>query len=238
MDAANFAALRRAVMVEPWAIAELEEIAKEWLAERRMFTAFEVSLEAKERGIPERHRDLKGLVHQAVSKVGSSRDYTRTLMDVGAPVQAWVYHHLQDNPYTYRPLSRAGEGRAAPISSAPVSGGLRSPVPLNANAASPASANDGACGTDSSGRLCIPAALLQRLDVVAGEQAIVTSDETNEELRITRPTIFDDTETAGYEVESDGAVRISNQALESAGLGGLQCYRVTGDSDCITVRRF
>lgn len=223
--------------IEPWAIAELEEIAKEWISQRRMFTAFEISLEANQRGIRERHRNLKGLVHQTLAKVGSTHSYTRTLMDVGAPVQAWVYHHVQDNPYTYRPLNREGDGRADPVSTVPPRA-LRNPVPLSATSASPATVNDGACGVDSQGRLCIPAALLQRLDVVAGEQAIVTGDQTNEEIRITRPTIFDDVDTAGYEVGTDGAIRIASQALDDAGIGGLQCYRVSGDSDCITVRKF
>ncbi|QDU96735.1 hypothetical protein [Lignipirellula cremea] len=224
--------------IERWAASELEEIAKEWMEQRRMFSAFEVSLEAQQRGVRERHRNLKGLVHQAIALVGSTRGYTRTLMEVGAPVQAWVYHHVQDNPYTYRPLNRQGEGRAAPVSAAPVYGGVRNPAPLTSNGAAPASVNDGACGADAQGRLCIPAALLQRLDVEAGEQAIVTSDPENSEIRITRPTLFDNTDDAGYEVEEDGAIRISVAALEAAGLGGLQCYRVSGDSDCITVRTF
>ncbi len=231
--------------LDRWAREELDEVVREWIEDRKLFTAFEVSIEAKSRGVNERHRNMKDHVHTAIARIGSAHSYTRTLMDVGAQTQAWVYHHTGDNPYTYRPLDRgntrqraATPATAAPSPNAPaVYQGLRNPAPLTPNAGSPRNNNDGVCGTDAQGRVTITASMLKGMDIEAGETAIVVCDAANKEIRITRPTIFDDNDPdTNYSVESDGSIRIAPSALDEAGIGGLQSYNVSGDSDCITVK--
>jgi len=231
--------------LDRWAREEIDEVVGEWTGDRKLFTAFEVSIEAKSRGVNERHRNMKDHVHGAIARIGSSHSYTRTLMDVGAQVQAWVYHHTSDNPYTYRPLDRgntrqraAAPATAAPSpNAAPVYQGLRNPVPLTAGAGSPRNNNDGVCGTDSQGRVTITSAMLTRMDIEAGETAIVVCDAANKEIRITRPTIFDDNDPdTNYSVEPDGSIRIAPDALNQAAIGGMQSYKVSGDSDCITIQ--
>src|SRR5262245_19074249 len=85
----------------------INDVVTEFIEQGRMFTAFEVSLAVKDRGAPYRHRNMRDYVHEVVFRVGGDRGtYTRTLMDVGAPEQAWVYHPLTSNPYEYVPLDR------------------------------------------------------------------------------------------------------------------------------------
>ena len=84
----------------------IDGVVRNWLEEGKMFTAFEISLAAKELGVDERHRNMKHYVHEAIAREASDLTWTRTLLDVGAPVQAWVYHGLRDNPFTYVPLDR------------------------------------------------------------------------------------------------------------------------------------
>src|SRR5262249_11272704 len=89
--------------------SRIDDIVAQWVREGKMFTAFEVSLAVKEEGVRERHRNMREYVHQSIFRAGVARgDYTRTLMDVGAPEQAWVYHPAGSNPYEYEPLDRSG----------------------------------------------------------------------------------------------------------------------------------
>src|SRR5882672_3198958 len=111
---------RRTSMTLPSSTQErINEVVQEWIRAGKMFTAFEVSLEAKKRGAEERHRNMREYEHETIFRLGIERgDYTRTLMDVGAPEQAWVYHTLAGNPYDYVPLDR-GDMEPVPAQSRP-----------------------------------------------------------------------------------------------------------------------
>ena len=43
----------------------IDEAVKEFVDEGRMFTAFEISLAVKEKGVRERHRNMRGSVHSS-----------------------------------------------------------------------------------------------------------------------------------------------------------------------------
>jgi hypothetical protein len=237
----------------------IEDVVREWVAQGKMFSAFEVSLAVKERGVQERHRNLRDTVHQIVAEVGGANGYSRTLCDVGAPVHAWVYHRLRDNPYAYEPLDRSGmdeaktsggrggqRGAASTPASTTRQGAsdrplptLRNPQPLRAGAPLPATAEDGAFGIDREGSLAVPNTMLSRLGVAAGEKANIAIDAANQELRITRPSVLDrSTPDATLDVQSDGALRLAAELLDRAGLGGMQCYHIDGRGNLITVRAF
>ena len=74
-----------------------------WMDAGRMFTAFEISRAVKAKGVQLRHRDMKDFIHAAIYRK-RSKTYTRTLKDVGAPEQAWLYHPMNKNPHLFRPL--------------------------------------------------------------------------------------------------------------------------------------
>ena len=117
---------------------KIDDIVEEWISANKMFSAFEVSLEVKKRGLNERHRNMKSSVHDSIAEHGDGK-YTRTLMDVGAPVHAWVYHPLTENPYTYEGLPR--NDRPARARAVTPRAAIRNPVPLQAGAAAPAPIN-------------------------------------------------------------------------------------------------
>jgi hypothetical protein len=213
----------------------IEDVVSEWVAEGRMFTAFEVSLALKERGVRERHRHLREDVHQIICRAGATADYTRTLRDVGAPEQAWVYHRAGDNPFAYQPLDRSDFDAAVPY----VVPGIRNAVRLSANLPRPHAVPPGAFGTDQRGRVCIPVTLLARLGVGPGQRVDVLCDPANAQVLVTRPAANPgaDADTS-YTVEPDGNVRISQGTLLKAGIHGLQCYRIEGTASVITLREF
>ncbi len=219
----------------------LNEIITEWTNEGRVFTAFEVSLEAKKRNVEERHRNMRDRIHEIIHLVaGPGSSYSRTLMDVGAPEQAWVYHPLRANPYEYEPLPRNDQPRQPRPSVLPRA--PRNPVALSTGNAAPAVIPPGAYGTDQRGRLCLPVNLLAQIGVTAGQRVNVVCDPANEQMLITRAnapgTPDSTTPDTSYTAEPDGNVRITQGTLEKAALDGVQCYRIEGTPQVISVRKF
>jgi bifunctional DNA-binding transcriptional regulator/antitoxin component of YhaV-PrlF toxin-antitoxin module len=217
---------------------KIEEVVTPWVGRGKMFTAFEVSLAVKEQGVRERHRNMRETVHDIIFRIGGPAGYTRTLMDVGAPEQAWVYHRMGDNPYTYQPLDRTGMPQKADPSYV-VPSGVRNPVKLSSTVKNPYAIPDGAYGTDQRGRVCIPVTMLQTLGVGPGDRVEVLCDAANEEVQVTRPggQQRDDVDTS-YTVEGDGNVRITQGTLMKANLDGLQTYRIDGGASMITIQKF
>lgn len=231
--------------------AKIERAAKQWTVEGKMFTAFEISLRLKADGVQERHRNMKQEIHAALARVGGA-NYSRTLMDVGAPSQAWVYHKLRDNPYTYEPLDRSGfrdnKGVAKPAGEAVkkrvVKAQIRNPKPLGPGSSnSPASNADGAYGLDVDGKLKIPDAMLMALKVAFGDKVSVVCDKANKQVRIRRLATINP-EPATHELTADDSsedgagLAMSHEILEEADLHSLQSYLVQGTGNMITVREF
>src|SRR5262245_44735498 len=189
--------------------SRIEEIVIQWVREGKMFTAFEDSLAVKEEGVRERHRNMREYVHQAIFRAGVARgDYTRTLMDVGAPEQAWVYHPAGSNPYEYEPLDRSGHDRPR-AQKGSVPGGVRNPALLKAGVTAPHAIPQGAYGTDQRGRLCVPVHLLTQIGAGPGQRVKVLCDAANEQLLLSKGNGANgsggDSDTS-YTVEPDGNV--------------------------------
>ncbi len=219
--------------------SRIDDIVAQWVREGKMFTAFEVSLAVKEEGVRERHRNMREFIHQSIFRAGVARgDYTRTLMDVGAPEQAWVYHPAGSNPYEYEPLDRSGFAKPRGQRDG-VPSGVRNPALLKLGAMAPHAIPQGAFGTDQRGRLCIPVHLLSQIGAGPGQRVKVLCDQANEQVLISKGNGSNGTDSdTSYTVEADGNVRITQGTLEKAALNGLQCYRVEGTDAVITVRTF
>lgn len=221
-------------------IAKVERLATQWVAEGKMFTAFEISLALKEQGIRERHRNLKATIHEVLGRVGGE-NYSRTLMDVGAPTQAWVYHKLRDNPYLYEPLDRSGFGDAPSKKSSRPAPQIapRDPKPLRTGGAEPPTNSDGAFGMDAQGNLTIPQSLIVRLGLAPGDEVHLVCDKLNQEIRLRRPSPLNlEPHQAAEAVAKDGSVMLKLDLLKTVELDGLQCYQVQSGGNQITVGTF
>lgn len=213
------------------------EVIREFINEGKMFTAFEVSLAAKAKGIQERHRNMRSLVHELIFEIGGPVGYTRTLRDVGAPEQAWVYHRPEDNPYRYQPLPRPGESPLAkPSKDLPK--GIRKPVRLQRGTQPVDLVPAGAFGTDQDGKLCIPSAMLAQMGVKPGDQVETECIIDSEKIILRRGEGAPATSEGNYVVEADGKVRLTQDILKVAGIDQLQCYFVEGNASQIEISRF
>lgn len=220
--------------LDPSVRPKLARIIRQWLSENKMFSAFEVSLAAKDNGVRARHRDLRDTVHEVIAEVAEDFAYSRTLMDVGAPVQAWVYHPLTGNPYLYTPLPREGEAPPPPLAVPDIA--FRNPRQLRAGAAMPASSSDGAYGLDRFGQLKIPADMLQALGRKAGDAVHLRIDSANSLLRLHPPrTALMGAPDHELRVDAEGTVSLNTALLSEVEIDGLQCYLIHRDGSDIVV---
>jgi hypothetical protein len=217
----------------------IHEVVQEWIQRGKMFTAFEVSLAVKERGVRERHRNMRDTVHEVIFEHGGPASYTRTLMDVGAPEQAWVYHPMDGNPYAYRPLDRTGMDPSPADLPVIVPARGRKPVALVWGSATTASVPAGAFGTDQRGRLCIPVTFLTRIGAGANQRVKVQCEPDRERLIVTKLNSLDAvTADPVYTVEPDGNVRLTQTTLDKAGIADLACYHIESNDSTISVGKF
>lgn len=220
--------------------AVIREVVKEFVQADKMFTAYEVSKAVQERGVRVRHLNLKDEVHQVIHEEAMPQNYTRMLVDVGEPVQPWLYYPMSADPWKWEPLSRNNAQQQQPLMLPAIQA-----VPLAiTGTALPADAY----GLDARGRLCIPIKLLKGMNVGPKDKVSAVADAATKTVNImnlsgSAPTGSDDPQdvsdtTTVYTAEPDGNVRLTSAMLGKAGIAGLQCYRVVSLGGGIQVSGF
>ncbi len=86
----------------------ITNICDEWVGKKKIFTAYEVSRELRNRwtigGHCPRYGDIRDDIHKILN---NCIDYSRQLMNVGATEEAFVYHPNGSDPSQYQPIDRA-----------------------------------------------------------------------------------------------------------------------------------
>lgn len=237
----------------------IDDVVRGFVASGRMFTAFDVSLAVKSRGITARHRHMRDTIHEAIDEHASDgADYTRTLRDVGAPTKAWVYHPWEDDPEQYRPVDRADQpssprqrtpaptANIAPDDDADdeyddgdqddaVVGGHDS-ADLWGSTSDATATVDGAFVPDHMGQLTIPLHVLQSIGLRAGATVRVQFSPVHEEITLWRADNANSNSQATMQVDHDGSLRISEHDLGRAGLDACLCYRIVGRGEELSIR--
>jgi retron-type reverse transcriptase len=78
------------------------QIVEEKVVHGEMFTAYDITVQARKLGSNVRHHEVRDLVHELYEQGRMSAAYTRSLINVGAPTQPYLYHRYSDNPGSYR----------------------------------------------------------------------------------------------------------------------------------------
>jgi hypothetical protein len=197
-------------MCDSRTILMIEEVVEEKVRAGEMFTAFDISLEVKERGGHDRHRHMKKFVHDYHCRGLMGGDYDRTLMSIpGAKAQAWLYHPKSADPNTYKPQPRR----------------KRTP-------------KDG-YRMDRRSRVTVPVAWVRAAGLLPGNQAFIAADSSSTALVVMRdcsaPKGFSVLQS--YKVEKDGNVRIARTTLARAGLKSKR-FAIDADGARIIVKPF
>lgn len=73
------------------AIGTIRSVISDKIEQEGTFTAFDITMELRKRGMQVYHRDVKEMVHNMYDN-GDMEDYARTLLDVGSGTKALLYH--------------------------------------------------------------------------------------------------------------------------------------------------
>ncbi len=89
-------------MADAATINLVQRIVYEKVTAGAMFTAFDVTQEARSRGAVVRHQEVRDIVHNLHTTGAMGAAYKRTPIDVGAGIKPFLYHRYTDDPKTYR----------------------------------------------------------------------------------------------------------------------------------------
>lgn len=96
----------------------IDQIVQERVQAGAMFTAYDITLEARRRGGNVRHNDVRDLVHEFFEQGRMGAAYKRSTVDVGAPTRPFLYHRFDADTRSYQPPP-AGAPTAGPTGSTP-----------------------------------------------------------------------------------------------------------------------
>lgn len=105
----------------------IDDIVQQKVQAGESFTAYDVTIIARQRGGNVRHNDARDLVHEYYESGRMGAAYARTQIDVGAPVRPWLYHPFSVDPQSYR---SPGTGGGGATSSSGTAGGAAQPPGL------------------------------------------------------------------------------------------------------------
>jgi hypothetical protein len=208
-----------------------------WTTQGRAFTAFEVSLEARNQGCTERHREMKDLIHEVMDYILSFGGYRQTIVPVGTEngqrLEAILYHPKNFAPSQYQPLQR---GRSRPATPSPQPVGsftfvVTPPTPSISivTPTSTASKNSVTKKVDNRACLLIPSQFIQEAGFKPSEEVYVCTDGSDT-LLVTKHFSPGRTCIGTYTVDHGNNVRITQHCLSKGGVGGT-LYEVTGGSE-------
>ncbi len=220
----------------------LTKTVKQFLDEGRMFTAYDVTIETRQRdGMFLRHSDVGGAVHEVEALV-DALDYGhdqpgkgtikwgRYQMTMPGNGWAWVYHPSYLDPQQYQPKTGKPAGSVAvPANTKPT----QSPTPVPAMASislqdgntndSGGEQDDGSFATDYRNRLFIPTRFLKEAGLTAGDEVEILSSPQDKSILIIKQNggsppsqVVITTQT----VERNGDLRLSSRTLKAADITG------------------
>lgn len=209
----------------------LQESIDKFIAQDRLFTAFDVTVFAKglasERGlsISERHKELKNDIHDIVDRyVGSI--YEKQLWDVGAPTKAFLYYPVGIDPNSYQPLDRNKLVTTNKVATTYITSNPNNTVvPTLVPDTDDGDGTDHGRKPDHRGSLTVPSYLLKSVGLKSGDKASVTQD--NDTLVIKKDVVSN--LLTLYTVDHSNNVRITKSILEKIGNSAGYDFELDGD---------
>ena len=112
-------------MADAAAIQLIDQLVQGHVQAGTMFTAYDVTVEARRRGARVRHDEARDRVHELFQQGAMGPAYARTAIDVGAPTRPFLYHRFSDDPSGYQ---SPAAGWSPPMPAQPKPTGLVSKI--------------------------------------------------------------------------------------------------------------
>lgn len=103
----------------------VQQIVLNRIASGSMFTAYDITVEARKQGLQLRHEEGKDIVHEMFQTGVMGASYNRSVVDVGAQVKPFVYHRFDVDPQGYGSPGGSAPAKGTP-SQAPQQPGAQS----------------------------------------------------------------------------------------------------------------
>jgi hypothetical protein len=192
----------------------VDSVVSQKVSANALFTAYDVTLEARGR-TTERlvHQDVKDRVHELMQNILFMGAYKKELIDVGTPVQPWLYLPVHASSHTYL------------VSSCPTPTAPSPSVAHRIRAIRQRGQNP-----DGRGRICVPADYVRQLGLSQGMSAYVSARSGKIKIVSSPQTGYD----VQYLVDKDDNIRISSKIVERAALQNKN-YKFKVDQDKILV---
>jgi len=175
----------------------VEEVVEDWVDDEKMFTAFDVSVEAKKRGAQCRHREMKSTIHELMRYNSNYRK--QTLQVRGAYTKPFVYLPHGSDISEYEPMDRSKfddadtSAKSTPkVAKTSVSGQL-----------------------DKRGRYCIRSSFVADAGFDKGERVSVFINSDEIQIVPTSVTLSAQISKT-YKVDKDRNIRLSKKLLSKA----------------------
>jgi len=101
-------------MIDAATRLRVQQIVLGKIAAGEMFTAFDITLEARKLGIQLRHDEGKEIVHELFQTGVMSASYNRSVIDLGAQVKPFLYHRFDMDPQAYSGRNTSGSASTQP----------------------------------------------------------------------------------------------------------------------------
>jgi len=207
----------------------IDTVVDEFVQQQKLFSAYDITREAKSRGATEYHGQMKGQVHARWGDLQTT-GYTRSLVPTPTG-DTWLYHpiHADIQPY----IDSVNGNQSSTALPSPNT----APTPsLSVSAPTVATSGDVKNqSTDAEGRLPIYNDQMSTLGAAAGDKVNVYVDK-GQSITLTLPTNNSSTPYAEYTVNADGRVRLSNKILAAYLPSVSGVYRVSTTKDNIIVK--
>jgi bifunctional DNA-binding transcriptional regulator/antitoxin component of YhaV-PrlF toxin-antitoxin module len=227
----------------------LENIVRQKVAAREMFTAFDVSRTAQQsHGVRERHRNMGNEIHRIFSQ-GVMDDYLReTIALPGVPVNPWLYYPPENNPADYvsphtgqSPTHVGNNPVGQVVTQAPSPAAVATAVDDDDEDEDDAPQDDDDLPkADKRGRCWVPVKFVAALNLKPGDVAYVVRTTVQGEpgLQLKQRLDPSDTEAVAYKVDRNNNVAISKGCLEEAGIDAPTgtAFEIAVDQSVVSVR--
>lgn len=234
---------------------KLSTTVKQFLDQGRMFTAYDVTIETRQREkMMLRHSEVNGACHEVEALVdamdyghdepgGKTTRWTRTRRDVpgGNGAWAWVYHpdYADANSYQFSNPNQKQPKPAMPAAVAALGSHVAvCPQPVNSigivndgnTSDSGGEQDDGTFAVDFRSRLMIPTRFMRDAGISAGDECYVIAEAKSNSVLVTKadPGLTGVSFTV-QKVEKDGELRLSSRTLRSADLTDTKFVIETAD---------
>ena len=88
----------------------VEQVVQSRVAAGAMFTAYDITVQARAQGAQIRHGEARDIVHNMFNNGTMGASYQRSVVDIGIATNPFVYHRYTDDPSQYQ--STAGGATA------------------------------------------------------------------------------------------------------------------------------